>query len=81
MGALLAARRENSHLPGLFGGKVLFLLGSADKIVREDKIIPDAEGIIGGNACQVEVLDAGHELGITKGTEAAEIANKFWRAS
>lgn len=81
LGALLAARRENSHLPGLFGGKVLFVLGSADNIVREDKIIPDAEGIIGGAACQVELLDAGHELGITKGTEVAEIANKFWKES
>lgn len=80
LGALLAARRENSHLPGLFGGNVLFILGSVDNIVREDKIIPDAESIIGGDACQVEVLDAGHELGITKGTEVAEIASKFWKA-
>jgi pimeloyl-ACP methyl ester carboxylesterase len=81
LGALLSARRENTHLPGLFGGKVLFILGSADQIVREDKIMPDIKGIVGGDACQVEVLDAGHELGITKGTEVAEVADKFWKAS
>lgn len=80
LGDLLFARRENPHLPGLFGGKLLFILGSDDQIVPEDKIMPDAKSIIGGDACQVEVLDAGHELGITKGTEVAGIANKFWSA-
>ncbi|POS73323.1 hypothetical protein DHEL01_v208289 [Diaporthe helianthi] len=81
LGTLLSARRENPHLPGLFGGKLLFILGSDDQIVPEDKIMPETKGITGGDACQVEVLDAGHELGITKGTEVAEIATKFWTSS
>lgn len=81
LGTLLSARREDPHLPGLFGGKLLFILGSDDNIVPEDKIMPDAKGILGDDACQVEVLEAGHELGITKGTDVAKIANKFWKAS
>lgn len=79
LGSVLSARRENFRLPGLIGGKILLVFGSSDQIVQKDKIMSDAEGILGGDACEVEVLDAGHEVGISRGAEVAEVANKFWR--
>ncbi|KKY33880.1 putative rab proteins geranylgeranyltransferase component a [Diaporthe ampelina] len=79
LGSMLSARRDNLRLPGLIGGKVLLIFGSSDQIVQKDKIMSDMEGILGGDACQVEVLDAGHEVGITRGAEVAEVAIKFWR--
>lgn len=79
LGSMLSARRENPHLPGLIGGKVLLVFGSSDLIIQEDKLIPVVESILGGDAYQVEVLEAGHEVGITKGAEVADVAIKFWR--
>lgn len=78
LGSMLSARRENPHLPGLIGGKVLLVFGSSDLIIQEEKLIPVVESILGGDAYQVEVLEAGHEVGITKGAEVADVSIKFW---
>lgn len=78
LGSMLSARRENPHLPGLIGGKVLLVFGSSDLIIQEEKLIPVVESILGGDAYQAEVLEAGHEVGITKGAEVADVAIKFW---
>lgn len=78
LGSMLSARRENTHLPGLIGGKVLLVFGSSDLIIQEEKLMPVVESILGGDAYQVEVLEAGHEVGITKGAEVADVAIKFW---
>lgn len=79
LGAMLSARRENPLLPGLIGGKLLLVFGSSDQVVHKDKLMPGVESILRGDACQVEVLEAGHEVGITRGVEVADVANKFWR--
>lgn len=79
LGSMLSARRDNPNLPGLVGGKLLLVLGSSDEIVSEDKLVPVVKSILGDDAYQVEVLDAGHEVGITRGAEVADVANKFWR--
>ncbi|KAL1851022.1 hypothetical protein Daus18300_012691 [Diaporthe australafricana] len=81
LGSMLSARRNDSSLPGLIGGKVLLVFGSSDQIVRNEKIMLDVEAILGGGAFQVEVLEAGHEIGIVKGAEVAEVANMFWTES
>ncbi|KAK2600666.1 hypothetical protein N8I77_010186 [Diaporthe amygdali] len=78
LGSMLSARRKDLRLPGLIGGKVLLVFGSSDEITRKEKILPDAEDILSSDALRVEVLEAGHEVGITKGAEVAEVANKFW---
>lgn len=79
LGSMLSARRDNPHLPGLVGGKLLLVFGSSDEIVSEDKLVPVMKSILGANAYQVEVLEAGHEVGITRGAEVADVAIKFWR--
>lgn len=79
LGSMLSARRENPYLPGLIGGKLLLVFGSSDQIVSEDKLVPAVKSVLGDDAYQVEVLEAGHEVGITRGAEVADVANKFWR--
>lgn len=79
LGSMLSARRDDPHLPGLIGGKLLLVFGSSDQIVSEDKLVPVVRSILGDDAYQVEVLEAGHEVGITRGAEVADVANKFWR--
>lgn len=78
LGSMLSARRKNPLLPGLIGGKMLLVFGSSDQVVHKDKLMPDVESILGGGACKVEVLEAGHEVGITRGVEVADVADKFW---
>lgn len=79
LGLMLSARRENLDLPGLIGGKVLLVFGSSDQVIQEDKLMPVVESILGGDAYQVEVLEAGHEVGITRGAEIADVGNRFWK--
>lgn len=79
LGSMLSARRDNPNLPGLIGGKLLLVFGSSDEIVSEDKLVPVVKSILGDDAYKVEVLEAGHEVGITRGVEVADVANKFWR--
>lgn len=79
LGSMLSARRENRHLPGLIGGKVLLVFGSSDQVIQKEKYMSEVEGILGGDACNVGVLEAGHEVGITRGAEVAELAYKFWK--
>lgn len=79
LGSMLSARRENLNLPGLIGGKVLLVFGSSDQVIQKEKYMSEVEGILGGDACKVEVLEAGHEVGITRGAEVAELAYKFWK--
>lgn len=78
LGKLLADRRKDAGLPGLVGGKVLLVLGRADGIVREEYIVPEAKRVLGEEAVDVVVLDAGHEVAITKGAEIAEAVVRFW---
>lgn len=79
LGAMLVERRKDAALPGLLGGKVLLVLGNDDSIVKKEIIVPDVQRALGAEeAVEVVVLDAGHEVGITMGTEVAEAAMEFW---
>lgn len=79
LGSLLFDRRKDPSLPGLLGGKILLVLGSSDFIVKEEDIVPDLKDTLGEDAFEVEVLDAGHEVVMTKGAEVADVASGFWK--
>lgn len=79
LGAFLAERRVDSSPPGLLGGKVLLVLGGADSIVKEDYIVPEVERLLGADGAEFVVLNAGHEVAITKGAEIADACVTFWK--
>lgn len=82
LGESLAARRQQAgdgaRLPGLRAGKVLLVLGSVDTIVVGEEIIPDTREVLGADGVEVVMLDAGHEVVITKAAEVANAAVEFW---
>lgn len=85
LGQFLAAKRGQPRqcgedLPGglLLGGKVLLVLGKTDPIVREERLVPEMKRVLGEGAVEVVVLDAGHEVAITKGAEIVGAALRFW---
>lgn len=63
---------------GLLNGKVLLVLGDSDPIVTEKFLVPEMKRVLGEDAVEVVVLDAGHEVAITKGLDIANAAIKFW---
>ncbi|KAL2754622.1 hypothetical protein ACRALDRAFT_2065270, partial [Sodiomyces alcalophilus JCM 7366] len=82
---ILAARRqkgttgEGSGLPGLTGGRICFVLGETDSISLPEEIGEDARRVLGEEAVVVEVVKGtGHEVGITRGRDVADLAVKFW---
>lgn len=79
LGAFLAERRVDSSLGGLLGGKILLVLGGADSIVKEDFIVSEAERVLGADGVDFVVLNAGHEVAITKGAEIADACVTFWK--
>jgi hypothetical protein len=88
LGQLLAARRERSgwedtadELPGLRGGKILLVLGASDPVIVKEELIHDATAVLGEDGFEAVVLDAGHELVMTKGDEVAAMMANFWKRS
>lgn len=94
LGEFLTARRQRHRqrplrlddrgrepaLEGLLGGKVLLVLGQSDSIVREERLVPEMKRVLGDDAVEVVVLEAGHEVAITKGVEIANAALEFWHS-
>lgn len=87
-GRLLAKRRERSgwedtadELPGLRGGKMLFVLGATDPVIVKEELIHDATAVLGEDGFEAVLLDCGHELVMSKGAEIAGIVSNFWRRS
>ncbi|KAK3298521.1 Alpha/Beta hydrolase protein [Chaetomium fimeti] len=85
LGQLLAARRERSgwedtadELPGLRGGKILLVLGASDPVIVKEELIHDATAVLGEDGFEAVVLDAGHELVMTKTDEVAAVLANFW---
>lgn len=85
LAAFLGARRGHKEgspiadaLPGLSGGKVLLVLGGSDPIVKPEWLVPEMKRVLGEGAVEAVVLDAGHEVAITKGAEIASAALNFW---
>ncbi|KAK3938450.1 alpha/beta-hydrolase [Diplogelasinospora grovesii] len=61
-------------------GKVLLVLGATDPVIVKDEVIHDATAVLGEEGMEVVVLDAGHEIVITRSSEIADQAVSFWRA-
>lgn len=86
LGRLLAERRERSgwedtadELPGLRGGKILFVLGANDPVIVKEEIIHDATAVLGEDGFEAVLLDCGHELVMSNGAEVAGLISSFWR--
>lgn len=79
VGAFLAERRVDSSLAGLLNGKIMLVLGESDSIVKEDYIVPEVKQVLGDDGVEVLLLDAGHEVAITKGAEIADACINFWK--
>jgi pimeloyl-ACP methyl ester carboxylesterase len=86
LGQLLAERRERvgwedatDDLPGLRGGKILFVLGATDPVIVKEELIHDATAVLGEDGFEAVVLDCGHELVMSKGSEVADVVAGFWR--
>jgi hypothetical protein len=86
LGQLLAERRERlewedtaEDLPGLRGGKILLVLGASDPVIVKEELIHDATAVLGEDGFEAVVLDAGHELVMTKADEVANVISNFWR--
>jgi pimeloyl-ACP methyl ester carboxylesterase len=86
LGQLLAERRERlewedtaEDLPGLRGGKILMVLGASDPVIVKEELIHDATAVLGEDGFEAVVLDAGHEIVMTKADEVANVMFNFWR--
>ncbi|TLD07418.1 hypothetical protein PgNI_10723 [Pyricularia grisea] len=80
LGSLLAERRvaEGSTPRGLVGGKVLLVLGRTDPVIVKEELVHDATEALGQDGFEAAVLEAGHEIALTKGREIARTVSRFW---
>lgn len=78
LGKILAERRERPGTPGLRGGKLLLVLGASDPVIVKEELLHDATAVLGEDGFEAVVLDAGHELVMTKSDEVAAVLVNFW---
>ncbi|KAK4137000.1 alpha/beta-hydrolase [Trichocladium antarcticum] len=87
LGQLLAERRERDTtgwedaadgLPGLRGGKILLVLGADDPVIVKEELVHDATAVLGEDGFEAVLLNCGHELVMTNGTEVAGVITGFW---
>ncbi|KAL2158413.1 hypothetical protein VTH06DRAFT_4461 [Thermothelomyces fergusii] len=85
LGQILAERREKlgwedaaDRSPGLGGGKILLVLGASDPVIVKEELIHDATAVLGEDGFEAVVLDAGHEIVMTKADEVAAVMANFW---
>ncbi|KAH8675922.1 Alpha/Beta hydrolase protein [Xylariales sp. PMI_506] len=64
---------------GLVKGRVLLILGKQDPVIIPSEIIEDAEEVLGIEGVEYTILDVGHELPITRSSEAASCIDTFIR--
>lgn len=63
---------------GLLKGRVLMILGATDPVIVAEEASEDTKAVLGEGNVEIAVLDAGHELPITKSAEVAEVIWQFW---
>lgn len=63
---------------GLHKSKVFMVLGATDSVVIAEEVIEDAKAVLGNGNVEIVLLEAGHELPITKSTQVAEAMWQFW---
>ncbi|KAH6688385.1 Alpha/Beta hydrolase protein, partial [Plectosphaerella plurivora] len=79
LGAKLRVRRAMKGVAGLQDGKVLLILGETDPVIVPEETEEDARRVLGDEAVTVKIIEgAGHEVGITRGREVADMIAKTW---
>jgi len=61
-------------------GKVILLLGKTDSIILEDEVGPDVRACIGHDLVHTIVINAGHDVAISRATEVVDELWTFWTA-
>jgi pimeloyl-ACP methyl ester carboxylesterase len=84
IGKRLSAQKENSAdkcatSNGLWKSKVLMILGRTDPVIISEEVEEDAIGCLGRENLETVVIDAGHDLAISKANEVASAVLDFWR--
>ena len=64
--------------PAIRGGKILCVLGRGDPVIIEEEFREDATAVLGEDLVEFLVMDAGHEIVMTKAEEIAAALSKFW---
>ncbi|SPO03710.1 uncharacterized protein DNG_06393 [Cephalotrichum gorgonifer] len=60
------------------GEKVLFILGRTDQVIIEEELQADATAVLGGDLVEFLVMDAGHEIIMTRASEIAVALSTLW---
>jgi pimeloyl-ACP methyl ester carboxylesterase len=86
LGQLLAERRAQlgreqaaQTVPGLRGGKILMILGASDPVVIKEELIHDTTAVLGEDGFEAVILDAGHEVVMTRAVDIARVMLAFWQ--
>lgn len=79
----LAVRRrgpaaEGSRPSGLSTGRVCLVVAEKDPIVVAAECVEDARAVLGVDAVDAHVVKGGHEIGISRGKQIANIAMESW---
>ncbi|KAM3434723.1 hypothetical protein MY4824_005232 [Beauveria thailandica] len=76
----LAARRETgaNRPAGLETGRICLVVAEKDPIVVAAECIEDARAVLGEAGVDAHVVKGGHEIGISRGKEIANIAMESW---
>ena len=64
---------------GLEGGKVLIVGGTSDGLVLPNELSEDAAQCLGRDNFELKLVDAGHDLEITRAREIVDIISGFWK--
>ncbi len=57
---------------------MLIILGRTDPVVVLEEVSQDARAVLGDGNVEIVVVEAGHELPITKSADVAEVMWQFW---
>ncbi|KAF9888056.1 hypothetical protein FE257_009321 [Aspergillus nanangensis] len=77
--ASVLANNDRAKRRGL--SQVLIVLGASDPVVLKDETVEDANNVLGEDRVSLVVVDAGHEVPITKSAEVADSILTFWQGS
>ncbi|QDS68614.1 hypothetical protein FKW77_001286 [Venturia effusa] len=83
IGERLTAQKVNSADAqamnnGLWRSKVLMILGSTDPIIIKQETEEDAEACLGKGNVETVVIEAGHEVPMSKAKEVTKAILRFW---
>ncbi|KAJ4424535.1 hypothetical protein N0V82_000859 [Gnomoniopsis sp. IMI 355080] len=71
--------KEQNAQEGLRGGKVLLILGATDSVIHAKELQANARAVLGDDLVEFIIMDAGHEVVITKAKEIVTEVVGFWK--